>query len=377
MASPAEVVECDPAITEKEFQSPSHSKEPAIGNRLGVFGSLLMVARLWTFKTIVTLALRALRWQRREFAPTLTKYYSTRPNLGCRVFIPPNITFESSTKLPTYINIHGGGFALCDASVDDSFSHTMSKTHSLLVISINYRKGPTHRFPTAVNDTVALINAILTDPLLPIDPSRVALGGFSAGGNLTLTSALHPSLHNKLSALVSIYPVVDFSGRFKGIFRKSPHGKPDMLESTGSWFSWAYIPENTDRKHPVLSPIYAPLSAFATPKMFFVGAEYDYLCAEAHAMAKRLAGKPVENVQDVSKFEDQWESNEIKWRMFRGQQHGFTHVKRSGEEEKGRKQATDDLYAAIGRWLKEDVWAKGKAGGQENGRQANGKLVDI
>ena len=380
MATSAEA-KCDPPLTEREFTSPSHSKDPSISPPVSFLSSFITGIRLWLFKATVSVALRLFRlYNRSKTAPTFTKYYDVRPNLQCRVFMPSNIDVNSSTKLPLYINIYGGGFALCDPSVDDHFAHPFSQTHSILVASINYRKGPRYRFPVAVTDVVALINAVISDPLLPIDHTRICLGGFSAGGNLTLSAALHPSLHHKLSALLPIYPVVDFSGKYKGAFRSDPRGNADILQRTGSWFSWAYIPHNADRRHPLLSPIYAPRSAFATQKMFFVGAEYDYLCQEAHAMASKLAGRGTDGdesgkVVDVSNFKDEWNENGIKWRMFRGQQHGFTHTTKFGEEEKERRKATEECYAEMGRWLKEDVWGVGKNSSSQP--QANGELVDL
>jgi acetyl esterase/lipase len=356
--------QCDPPITEQEFTSPSRSSDPAAFPPLPYFSRLVTALRVWFFKSFVSLALRFLPLIYRGVQPNFTKYYDVRPSLECRVFLPAN---AKSDKLPLYINIHGGGFAICNPSVDDHFARPFADKNSILVVSINYRKAPTYRFPIPVADTVALINAVISDPLLPIDKSRVCVGGFSAGGNLTLTAALHPSLHGKISALLPIYPVVDFSGRYKGAYRKDPYGNRDMLESAGNLFSWAYIPQRTDKKHPLLSPIYAPRSAFAAKKMFFVGAEYDYLCQEANVMARMLAGTFEEGRDtDVSGFEDSWEKDGVRWRMCRGVQHGFTHSGKKGEQEKNRKVVMEELYKEMARWLKDEVW----------GGKANGSLMD-
>ena len=86
-------------------------------------------------------------------------------------------------------------------------------------------------------------------------------------------------------------------------------------------------------------------------------------------MAAKLAGRSTTAVDesgggavDLSKFEDEWEENGIKWMMLRGQQHGFTHTMKSGEEERERRQAAENCYAEMGRWLKEDVWGRTKKG---------------
>ena len=363
---------CDPVLTEEEFGHPTHSSNPAIAPALPFYISFLIALRLWIFKLTVSFALLILRLSHRKYAPTFTKYYDVRPKLECRIFLPPNTDIQSDKKLPTYLSIHGGGFVLCDPSVDDRFAHTFAQKNHILVISLNYSKSPQYRFPNPTNDIVALTNAILCDPLLPIDPTRVCLGGFSAGGNLALSAALHPSLKSRLSALLPIYPVVDFSGTYKGTFRKSPSGEPDVLERTGKWFQWAYIPEGMDRRHPLLSPVYAPRSAFGVKMMFFVGAEYDYLCTEAHAMASKLAGRKWSDGVDISEIDDDWDEKGVKWRMWRGQQHGFTHTRKSGDVERSRKKATEELYAEMGRFLREDVWS-----GKDGLKEANGRLVDI
>jgi poly(3-hydroxybutyrate) depolymerase len=57
--------------------------------------------------------------------------------------------------------------------------------HNVLVIELNYRKAPAHPFPTALYDLEALMLAVFDDESLPIDKGRIAVGGFSAGGNLT------------------------------------------------------------------------------------------------------------------------------------------------------------------------------------------------
>lgn len=365
--------QCDPPIIEKEFESPSLSSDPVVAPPVAFSSRLYTGIRLWIFKSFVSLALRLLPLIHRNVGPNFTKYYDVRPNLGCRVFIPAKTNVTSTTKLPLYISIHGGGFALCTPSVDDHFARPFADTHGILVVSINYRKAPRYRFPTPLNDTVALINAVIADPLLPIDPSRVCVGGFSAGGNLALSSALHPSLADKVSGILPIYPAVDFSGHFKGVFRKDPYGNADMLEGMGKLVSWAYIPQGTDRKHPLLSPIFAPKQAFAAQKMFLVGAEYDYLCQEVYFMAKMLAGtfKEDEVGVDPSKFDAAWEEDGIKWRMCSGVQHGFTHQTKSGEQEKARKEVCEKLYAEMGKWLKEDVW-----GSKDANCKVNGGLVD-
>lgn len=345
--------------TEPLISTPTTSIAP----RLPLHSRLYFGICLWSFKLFVNTALRLLRlnnYLRSTNQPTLQKYYSVRPNLEVRIFFPPghpntsSSTTKPATKLPTYLNIHGGGFALCDPIVDDHFCHALAHKHNFLVISLSYSLSPRHPFPVPVEDIQALIPAILSDPSLPIDADRVALGGFSAGGNLALAAPQDATIGAKIKAIVPIYPVVDFSGKYKGELKTSADGQKDMLARSGAWFSWGYINPGQDRLEPLLSPIYAGREKLPQ-RMFFVGAENDVLCKEAWCMARMLAGKDVEgSSSDPGKGKREWEAEGVRWRMVEGQRHGFTHAQEKDEgREKARVKIREELWTDIAKWLRE------------------------
>lgn len=214
-------------------------------------------------------------------------------------------------------------------------------------MSINYRKAPSYPFPYGVQDAAEIAKAVLTDPDLPIDHTKVALGGFSAGGNLSLAIAQMEGLRGKITSLIPIYPVVDFSGTYKGTFKTTKDGKPDLLKKSSELFNWAYISRGQDRMDPLLSPIYAKREDLP-PTLFFIGAEYDILCHEAEIMALRLAGHGPNPAVGI---EDSWERSGIKWLKVLDVQHGFTHVRKRGKEELQRKKQSEELYREMGAWL--------------------------
>merc|ERR1711939_168934 len=196
-----------PGATSAHDSSPLLTKETA--PKLPLPQRLLTGLCLYSFKSVVYIGLRLLRFSNyltKKAQPTFKNFYSVRPNLEVRVFVPPSHG-STSEPLPTYINIHGGGFALCDPVVDDPFCHTLCHKHNCLVISLSYSRSPRSPFPVAVQDITALIPAILADSTLPIDHGRVALGGFSAGGNLALAAAQSPLVGARLKAIVPVYPV--------------------------------------------------------------------------------------------------------------------------------------------------------------------------
>jgi acetyl esterase/lipase len=127
--------------------------------------------------------------------PVLTKPYPIRPHLTNRIFIPP--THKPGQTLPLYLNIHDGGFALCNSSFDDKWCAHFCNMYGILVVSLDYCKAPSARFPIPVDDVEELVKAVLSDDSLPIDKGRVVMGGFSTGGNLALSVAQAPDLRGK------------------------------------------------------------------------------------------------------------------------------------------------------------------------------------
>lgn len=315
----------------------------------------------WGFKTLVYSVLGLTRTFKpavyRKYLPTYTKYYPIRPGLQCRIHIPKS--FSSGSKLPLYIEIHGGGFTICDAQLDDKICHYISNTLNCVVVSLSYRLAPTHPFPVPVDDCTELALAAINDSDLPIDRTKIAIAGSSAGGNLALSVAQDPQLKAQVKAVVAFYPVCDFSSTFAGDFRDKPAGSDgkgaakDGLRNLSHIFNWAYIPYGQDLTDPRLSPIYADKTALPE-NIFFIAAQYDKLCTEAFSMAKRLAGD--ENLKE----DERWQKNGICWDRADGELHGF--IEKGWETELSGTQGeglwTKDIDALLIRlcdWLKK-VW---------------------
>lgn len=228
-----------------------------------------------------------------------------------RVFIPSSHDQSSSPLLPTLFTIHGGGFFIGTSADDDAWNRLFADTNSVLVIALNYAKTPANPFPGPLSDVQALLHAALRDSNLPIDKSRLAVAGFSAGGNLALTLARVESLEAKegtrdyadLKAVVPIYPVLDHAtpahsvkmarrrwkvGQLSGLRGR----KSDFVLPIADISDWAYIPYGQNLRDPALSPFYAARDDLPA-HVFVVAAELDMLAWEAWAFALRLAGKTV------------------------------------------------------------------------------------
>ncbi|KAI9764706.1 MAG: hypothetical protein M1840_008098 [Geoglossum simile] len=262
---------------------PIVSRPPPLHLRLAFF------IGLWSFKAFFQLGLSASRLltrRQRDLLQPEVKAYEIRPNLRNRIFRPDGSEDE---ELPLYLDIHGGGWAVADPETDDEFCSFLAQNFSLIVVSVDYHKSPIHKFPRAVEDIVAITQAVMDDESLNIDKNKVVLGGFSAGGNLAFAAAQMESLRGRLSGLVGFYPVLDLTEPLEEKLSRRPRvGPSDILASSARFLDWAYVPAGTDRRDPLLSPRWAhpkDLPSYA----YLVGAEYDMLCYEARQMAESLS----------------------------------------------------------------------------------------
>ncbi|RMD41336.1 hypothetical protein DV735_g3775, partial [Chaetothyriales sp. CBS 134920] len=310
--------------------------------------------RLWGLKFILWLLIRFIRLRHRiwsSLGPNLTKtYHLIRPTLEHRIYWPPSFNPKSGVKLPLFISAHGGGFALGEPALDDHLCRGFADKHGLLVVNIDYRKSPLHPFPTAIHDVAALIRAILEDTSLPVDHSRVVIGGYSAGANLMMSAVQFPDIRARVHGLLAVFPATDLAGNYRGPFRPTKDGRRDLLERTMPLFSWAYLPIGMDRTSTLVSPIYASREDF--PKhMFFMGAECDLLVQETEVMAKRLAGFAKDAPTGTK-----WQKNGIRWKLFWDMQHGFTHLRYTGYLEEERAAAVKEFFDVAGEWMHKDVF---------------------
>ncbi len=93
--------------------------------------------------------------------------------------------------LPALVYFHGGGWVIGDLDTHDVLCRELANGAACAVYAVDYRMGPEHRFPAAVDDALAATRWVFTNAAtLAVAPDRVALGGDSAGGNLAAVVAL-------------------------------------------------------------------------------------------------------------------------------------------------------------------------------------------
>jgi acetyl esterase/lipase len=329
------------------------SEPPAYYLRVAYFISV------WSFKAAIALGLGA----RRLFIPRPpnllhpeVRVYSIRPTLRSLVYRPEE---SGDVPLPVYLSCHGGGWAVADPQADEEVGSLLARNFNIIVVSVDYHKSPSWKFPFAVEDVAAIADAVIKDESLNIDTTKVAMGGFSAGGNLAFAACQLPILKGRVHALVGFYPPLNLRERLdEKIERRPKEAGTDALASSAKFLDWAYVPYGADRNNPLLSPGLAKKENL--PRfVYLVGAEYDMLCHEAKQLAECLADPEVQrtSIPGVS-AEDGWKQGGIRWECARGRFHAFTHVAEWGRrKEEERVKAVDDLYNRVGAWLKGEVWA--------------------
>lgn len=210
--------------------------------------------------------------------------------------IPVRI-YRPATPAPhaVMISIHGGGWVRGSLDADEYRCHFMAHHAGCAVVSVDYRMAPEHRYPTALDDCLAVTRWVRAEAAaLGFDPARVGIAGDSAGANLATAVAM--KLRNAgepgLACQVLIYPVCDHDFDTAS-YRENGEGK--LLSRDFMMWCWDQYAAGADRDDPCLSPLRSP-DLSAMPPALVLTAEFDPLRDEGagYAEALRQAGNAVE-----------------------------------------------------------------------------------
>ncbi len=213
-----------------------------------------------------------------------------------RVYTPST---EGDGPPPIAVMFHGGGWVIGDLDTADSQSRELCAGAGCIVVSVDYRLAPEHRFPAAVEDSFAATRwASENGTALGGDPARIAVVGDSAGGNLAAVVALmaRDAGGPAISAQVLAYPVTDGSRFDTASYRDCAEGYLLTAEAM-HWF-WDHYADPEVRADPRASPLLAD-DLSGLPPALVMTAEYDPLRDEGEAYAKALeaAGNAVECIR--------------------------------------------------------------------------------
>ncbi|MEY2461779.1 MAG: acetyl esterase [Acidimicrobiaceae bacterium] len=207
-------------------------------------------------------------------------------------------------SLPIVVWYHGGGWTIGDLESADRTCRRLAAGTGALVVSLEYRLAPEHRFPAAVDDCLGALRWVMTNAdSLGGDRSRVAVGGDSAGGNLAAVIAREARDEGlALRHQLLVYPVTDCTMSSSSY---DANGEGYLLtRDTMTWFIENYVGQ-ADHKDPRISPLYADDLRGVAPALI-ITAEFDPLRDEGEAYGDRLrdAGVDVE----VRRFDGQTHS---------------------------------------------------------------------
>lgn len=203
--------------------------------------------------------------------------------IGARAYVPETVP---ASPMPLLIFIHGGGFMIGDLDSHDSVCRQLANSAACKVIALDYRLAPEHKFPAAVDDALAAVSWICNNAAsLDVDASRIAIGGDSAGGNLSavVSNALG---REKLKFQLLIYPATDRTVETDSL-RDLKEGVT-LDQRILAYFNDGYFGgTGFDPSDPRISPAKSDDHAKAPPA-HVVTAQYDPLRDEGKAYAELL-----------------------------------------------------------------------------------------
>jgi acetyl esterase len=196
--------------------------------------------------------------------------------------------------LPALVFFHGGGWTIGDLDTHDVVCRQLAAGARCTVFSVDYRLAPEHPFPAAVDDCFAATRYVSSHAKeLKIDPSRIAVGGDSAGGNLAAVVALMARDQGvpRIAYQLLIYPATDQRCELPSHER---NGQGYLLTREGiQFFRRGYLPQAKDRTDWRASPLLAASHAKLPPALVLT-AGYDPLVDEGRAYAERLSDAGVD-----------------------------------------------------------------------------------
>jgi acetyl esterase len=196
---------------------------------------------------------------------------------------------------PLLAFFHGSGFVLCSLDTHDGMCRHLCAGAGCVVVSVDYRLAPEHKYPAGLDDCVFATRWIAEHAAeLEGDADRLAVAGDSAGGNLAAAAALciRDLAGPRLIGQLLIYPVTDYHTPGTPSYDENADGY-GLTRDTMVWFWDHYLTDPSEAANPYVSPLRAHDLANLPPALV-VTAEYDPLRDEGEYYAEKLraAGTP-------------------------------------------------------------------------------------
>jgi acetyl esterase len=202
---------------------------------------------------------------------------------------------RADALLPIVVYFHGGGWVLGDLDTVDGFCRVLTNASGCIVISVNYRHAPEHKFPAAAEDAYAATSWISQNARsLGGDGHRLAVCGSSAGGNLAAVTSLMARDRGGPPIAMQVLAVPVTNHAFETASYRANGVGYGLTTASMRWFWNHYLASDADGAHRYASPLRAP-DLKGLPPAFVLTAEFDPLRDEGEAYAEKLrsAGVPV------------------------------------------------------------------------------------
>jgi acetyl esterase len=246
--------------------------------------------------------------------------------IGVRVYRPLG---SEKQVLPVVVHFHGGGFAVGDVDQSDGDCRHMAVGVPCAVVSVEYPLAPEHKFPRGLETCYAATKWVYEHAdEFAVDPSKIAIAGDSAGGNLAAGVAIMARDRGgpPIAYQVLVYPITDLSNFDTPSYLQNGEGLY-LTRAAMQWFAGLYLRDEAEALNGFVSPLRMP-DLSGLPPGLVITAEFDPLRDEGEAYARRL--------QDAGVL--------IKLSRYDGMIHGFFTM--SPYLDAG-KQATDEVVREL------------------------------